>query len=106
MMAAEDRMLVCRDCGREFVFTAGEQAFYAERGFVPPTRCPACRAERRASRGSGDGPGYGASGFASEPRQMFPAVCADCGRETMVPFEPRSNRPVYCRECFQRHRGS
>ena len=94
-MAFADKMLVCRDCGTEFVFTAGEQEFYQDRGLQSePGRCPECRAARRQSR-SGD---YGA------PRQMHPAVCASCGKETEVPFEPRSGRPVYCRECFSQMR--
>lgn len=106
-MVSADRTLVCRDCGSDFIFSAGEQEFYAERGFVQPSRCPTCRANRR-----GDRPGSGAgvsqqrsreSGF-REPRPMFPAICADCGRETMVPFEPRAGRAVYCRDCFARHR--
>jgi CxxC-x17-CxxC domain-containing protein len=106
-MVAADRMIVCRDCGTEFVFTAGEQAFYAERGFVPPTRCPSCRASRRAERQGmpGDMTGTRPPGMApSQPRQLFPAICAECGRETMVPFEPRAGRPVYCRDCFSRQR--
>jgi CxxC-x17-CxxC domain-containing protein len=107
-MVTADKTLVCRECGSEFVFTAGEQEFYAERGFVEPSRCPACRAARRSGRSAG-GPGesYGSRSTSSMPReqrQLYPAVCADCGRETMVPFEPRAGRPVYCRECFARHR--
>lgn len=106
-MSMADKLLVCRDCGLEFVFTAGEQEFYAARGFNDPTRCPTCRAARRQMRGSG--PSASASGLGmgdSRPtRQLYPAICAQCGRETMVPFEPRNGRPVYCRECFQRLQG-
>jgi CxxC-x17-CxxC domain-containing protein len=109
-MVTADKTLVCRECGAEFIFTAGEQEFYAERGFVEPSRCPSCRAARRSGRQSGGlSDGYGARSSAPssgprEQRQLYPAVCADCGRETMVPFEPRAGRPVYCRECFARHR--
>jgi CxxC-x17-CxxC domain-containing protein len=107
-MVATDRTLICRECGNPFVFTAGEQAFYAERGFVEPSRCPTCRANRRAGRQAtgGNGDAYGAArpGGVQQPRQLYPATCADCGRETMVPFQPRAGRPVYCRECFNRHR--
>lgn len=47
----EDITLTCKDCGAEFVFTAGEQAFYAEKGFTnQPTRCPACRRARKQQR--------------------------------------------------------
>lgn len=105
-MVTADKTLICRDCGNEFIFTAGEQQFYAERGFVQPSRCPSCRANRRSDRtGAGDSGGYRSSQMGQrEPRPMFPAVCADCGRETMVPFEPRAGRPVYCRDCYQNHR--
>ncbi len=88
----QDETLTCRDCGNEFVFSASEQAFFAEKGFQnKPTRCPACRAARRAQNGGA--------------RQMYTVVCANCGRETQVPFEPRGDRPVYCRECFDQMRG-
>ena len=92
----EDKTLVCKECGNEFVFTAGEQEFYAERGFQnEPQRCKACRdARKNATRG---------------PREYFTATCAACGGEARVPFEPKSDRPVYCserreasyRECFR-----
>ena len=114
-----DQTLTCRDCGQEFTFTAGEQAFYQERGFSEPQRCPNCRASRKAQRtasgydsgysGGGGGGGYsssGGGGYSSGPRQMYPAVCSNCGKETEVPFEPRTDKPVYCRECFQERRAS
>ncbi|MCD7845940.1 MAG: zinc-ribbon domain containing protein [Oscillospiraceae bacterium] len=87
----QDKTLVCKECGQEFVFTAGEQEFYAERGFQnEPQRCKACRdARKAASRG---------------PREYFTATCAACGGEARVPFEPKSDRPVYCSECFARMR--
>ena len=47
----EDKTLVCQDCGQEFVFTAGEQAFYKEKGFEnEPKRCKACRDKKKAAR--------------------------------------------------------
>ena len=87
----EDKTLVCKECGQEFVFTAGEQEFYAERGFQnEPQRCKSCRdARKQAARG---------------PREYFTATCAACGGEAKVPFEPKSDRPVYCSECFARMR--
>lgn len=98
-MAFEDKTLNCIDCGAEFVFTAGEQEFHASRGFTnEPKRCPNCRRARKDSR---DGGGGGGGGYSSGPRQMYPAQCANCGRETEVPFQPRGDRPVYCRDCFQ-----
>ncbi|MBM7854827.1 CxxC-x17-CxxC domain-containing protein [Desulfohalotomaculum tongense] len=88
-----DKTLTCKDCGEDFVFSAGEQAFYAEKGFEnEPARCPQCRAARK-QRNSG--------GFRRE-REMYPAVCAQCGAETEVPFRPSGDRPVYCRDCFRR----
>jgi len=93
----EDKTLTCRDCGAQFVFTAGEQAFYAERGFQnEPTRCKPCRDARKATRNPG-----AASG---EPREMFETVCAECGKPTKVPFIPKSDRPIYCSECFAARR--
>ena len=81
----EDETLVCRDCGQEFVFSASEQAFFAEKGFMnKPSRCPKCRAARRAQNGNGS----------SAPRQMYDVVCANCGKATQVPFQPRGDRPV------------
>lgn len=96
---AQDKHLTCRDCGQEFVFSASEQDFYAEKGFEnDPTRCPACRQARKQQTGGGRN--YG--GFGSRPqRQMFPAVCASCGVQTEVPFQPSGEKPVYCRDCFQ-----
>ena len=87
----EDKTLVCKECGNEFVFTAGEQEFYAERGFQnEPQRCKSCRdARKNASRG---------------PREFFTATCARCGGEAKVPFEPKSDRPVFCSECFAQMR--
>ena len=86
----EDKTLVCKDCGQEFTFTAGEQEFYAEKGFTnEPQRCKACRQARKNARGE------------NTERQMFDAVCAACGKECKVPFEPREDRPVYCSDCFR-----
>ncbi|MHB0870699.1 MAG: zinc-ribbon domain containing protein [Chloroflexota bacterium] len=93
----QDKTLTCRDCGTSFVFTAGEQEFYASKGFSnEPTRCPGCRATRKRSQGGGE----------RTERQMFDAVCAECGKDTRVPFEPRSDRPVYCSDCFETQRSS
>ncbi len=97
---AQDKNLSCRDCGQEFVFSAGEQDFYAEKGFEnEPTRCPACRQARKQQSGGGRS-NYG-GGFDRPQRQMFPAICASCGVETEVPFQPSGEKPVYCRDCFQ-----
>jgi CxxC-x17-CxxC domain-containing protein len=95
-----DKTLTCRDCGRTFPFTVREQEFYAEKGFNnQPCRCPECRAVNKARMAGGTAPVPTAT-FDRPDRQMYPAVCANCGKATQVPFEPRSGRPVYCRDCF------
>ncbi len=97
----QDKTLTCRDCGRSFVFSASEQEFYAQKGFMnEPGRCSECRAANKARRGGAEARG------SSGPREMFPAVCAQCGKETQVPFQPHSDKPVYCSECFAAKRPS
>jgi CxxC-x17-CxxC domain-containing protein len=99
---ASDVTLQCRDCGREFQFTAGEQEFYASRGLTnQPSRCPDCRAARKGMGGGRGGGSYGDRGA----RQMYAAVCSSCGQETQVPFQPRGDKPVYCSDCFQQRGG-
>ena len=87
----EDKTLKCKECGNEFVFTAGEQEFYAEKGFQnEPQRCKACRDKRK-----------NANREPREPRQYFTTVCAKCGGEAKVPFEPREDRePPLCSACY------
>lgn len=95
MTTFQDKTLVCRDCGKEFQFSAGEQEFYQSRGLgSEPSRCQDCRQTKRRDR-SADG---------AAPREMHPAVCASCGKECEVPFEPKGDRPVYCNECFTKMR--
>lgn len=104
-MPFEDKSLVCADCGMEFSFTASEQEFYASKGFTnEPRRCPSCRSARKQERYGGGG--YGGGGRSRAPRQMYPVVCAQCGKETEVPFEPRHGRPVYCNDCFSKVRAT
>ena len=92
----EDKILICRDCGQEFTFSASEQEFFAEKGFTnEPGRCPSCRAARKQQTRGGGG------GYGRQQREMFPAVCATCGKETTVPFRPSGDKPVYCRDCYQ-----
>lgn len=92
----EDKILTCRECGAEFTFSASEQEFYASKGFQnQPSRCPACRAARRAAGGNAQPHGE---------RQMYEVICDGCGCTTQVPFQPRGDRPVYCRECFAKNR--
>jgi CxxC-x17-CxxC domain-containing protein len=99
-----DETLTCTDCGGPFVFTAGEQSFFAQKGFTnKPNRCPDCRAARKASggRARSGGAAAGGGGFDRGEREMFSAKCSQCGQEARVPFQPRSDKPVYCRDCFQ-----
>src|SRR5512146_1832626 len=107
MASTEDKSITCVDCGEEFLFTASEQAFYRERGLTnEPTRCKSCRDRRKAARGTGGGGGggyggggyggggggYGRGGGGGGEKQMYPAVCSNCGQDTMVPFQPTSGR--------------
>jgi CxxC-x17-CxxC domain-containing protein len=90
----EDRTLTCRDCGESFVFSAGEQSFFASKGLTnDPQRCPACRAAYKRSK-------------ASVVREYHAAVCGMCGGQAMVPFAPRADRPVYCSTCYDKVRAS
>jgi len=87
-----DQTLVCKDCGKQFTWTAGEQQFYAEKGFNnPPTRCPEDRSRAKSDR--------------MQNRQMYPITCSSCGKQDTVPFEPRGDKPVLCRDCFQKSKG-
>ncbi len=84
---AEDSTLTCGDCGAEFTFTAGEAEFYEEKGFTPPKRCPDCRQNKKDQR-----------------RTETEVTCAGCGTQTTVPFVPTSDKPVYCRDCFDKQK--
>lgn len=89
-MSHQDKTLVCKDCGNEFIFTASEQDFFEEKGFTnEPQRCKACRDARKNN---------------GRQREMFDAVCSSCGKPCKVPFQPREDRPVYCSECFSKQR--
>ena len=85
----EDKTLTCEDCGQEFVFSAGEQEFYAQKGLVnTQKRCPDCRkARRQRSR-----------------RRMHDAVCSQCGAQTKVPFKPIEGKEILCKECFKKRK--
>nr|HET6901548.1 zinc-ribbon domain containing protein [Ktedonobacteraceae bacterium] len=95
-----DKTLKCRDCENDFVFTAGEQEFYQQKGLMnQPGRCPSCRSARRNSSG-----GMGGRSGERAPREMHDVICAECGVETQVPFLPKNDRPVYCSSCFDKVR--
>ena len=94
-MTYQDKQIQCVECGNNFTFTAREQEFFASKGYAnEPKRCLNCRQKRRNAGGA-----EGATGN-SAPRQMYPAVCAQCGKECQVPFQPRQGKPVYCSECY------
>ena len=114
LLLYSDKVLTCADCSQDFVFTARDQEFYADRGFTEPRRCSSCRASRKAARGDSGG-GYGdtgggyvsdtgfgdrGGGYSRGPREMFTATCSSCGKEASVPFRPTSGKPVYCSDCF------
>lgn len=104
-MSYQDKTITCVDCGTKFTFTAGEQEFYASKGFTnEPRRCPACRSARRAAGGGTGAVGYTAT-FGSG-REMYVTTCASCGGEARVPFQPRTAKPVYCSNCFRAQGGS
>lgn len=90
-----DKVLSCKDCGAEFVFTASEQEFYKEKGFTnEPGRCPECRAARKAQSRNN-------RGFGRSEREMFTTTCSACGKPATVPFRPSGDKPVYCSDCYQ-----
>lgn len=96
----EDQELQCVECGQNFVFSGEDQEFYQQKRYSSPKRCPACRANRKMNGGGKSG-GGGGGGMRRGPRPQFQATCAACGIETTVPFEPKSDRPVYCSDCYR-----
>ncbi|HLY74016.1 MAG TPA: CxxC-x17-CxxC domain-containing protein [Planctomycetota bacterium] len=107
-MAYTDKQITCVDCGTNFTFSSGEQERFAQLGFTnEPKRCSSCRAAKKASQGGDAGASRSSGsrgGRSGGPREMFPAVCAECGKPTQVPFQPRGDRPVYCSDCFSNRR--
>ncbi|MFC1901724.1 CxxC-x17-CxxC domain-containing protein [Chloroflexota bacterium] len=107
-MSFQDKTLECSDCGNTFTFGVEEQEQFQSRGYTnEPKRCLDCRQARKAARPENSGNSYGNSSYGYTPRrQLFPAVCADCGKATEVPFEPSQGRPVYCSDCYRKVRAS
>jgi CxxC-x17-CxxC domain-containing protein len=103
-MSFQDKTLTCSDCNNSFTFSADEQEQFQSRGYTnEPKRCPECRQARKSERFANGGNTYASSNSGYVPaRQMFPAVCSDCGKATSVPFEPRQGRPVYCSDCYRK----
>lgn len=104
-MPYTDKTLTCADCATQFIFTADDQEFYAQRGFTEPKRCRNCRSARRNER-EGSDPNASFSRAPRPERELFDVVCSSCGQPTKVPFQPRGDRPVYCRDCFDKQGGS
>lgn len=98
---SENIQLTCSDCGQEFTFSAEDQAFFRERGYSTPKRCKPCRQAKKNEQGQGGG-----SGYRSMQSQGTPVICSGCGQQTTVPFEPRGDRPVFCKDCYQAQKGS
>ncbi|MCX7971295.1 MAG: zinc-ribbon domain containing protein [Negativicutes bacterium] len=95
-MSYVDKTLKCKECGCEFVFSANEQEFYAEKGFQnEPSRCSSCRQARKQNRNEGRRSG---------PREWYETTCSDCGATAKVPFNPTAGKPVYCNDCYQNHK--
>jgi CxxC-x17-CxxC domain-containing protein len=98
---AGDMQLTCSDCGQDFTFTSADQQFFQERGYSTPKRCKPCRQAKKSEQGGGGG-----SGYRPAPSHGTPVICSGCGQPTTVPFEPRGDRPVFCRDCYQARKGS
>ena len=95
-MEFQDKSLTCVDCGSEFIWTAGEQLFFADKQFKnEPKRCKGCKA-KRANRVS--------AGPSVSNRVETQTQCSACGKDTTVPFRPTQGRPVFCKECFQQRK--
>jgi CxxC-x17-CxxC domain-containing protein len=104
-MSFQEKSLRCSDCGTSFTFTVQEQAHYASRDLTnEPKRCSWCRAVRKIALNK-DVNGSGSYGY-SQQRQFFPATCAQCGKNTQVPFRPRGDKRVYCSDCYDKVRVS
>ena len=102
-MAIEEKTLSCTDCGASFAFTVEEQELFKSKGYTnDPKRCPACRQARKATQNANSGNYGNRGGFSTARREMFPVKCAECGKDTQVPFQPRGDRPVYCSDCYRK----
>ena len=97
-LMAGDMQITCSDCGQDFTFSSADQQFFQERGYSTPKRCKPCRQAKKDDQGG--------SGYRSAPSQGTPVICSGCGQPTTVPFEPRGDRPVYCRDCYTARKGT
>jgi CxxC-x17-CxxC domain-containing protein len=105
-MIYTDKQITCHDCGMDFTFTAKEQEQFASIGHVnAPKRCQPCRTKRKKATSKSNSYPTGGSGNidnGAAPRKTFAVKCSTCGKDTMVPFAPDANRPVYCYDCFRK----
>ncbi|MFC2149948.1 Mur ligase family protein [Calditrichota bacterium] len=96
-VGVDEEVVTCKTCGKVFIFTKSEAEYYASRGFDPPHHCRECRAQRRRSKsGAKTGNVVKAKGGAV----WTEVICEDCQKQTIVPFKPVGDRPVYCRDCL------
>lgn len=93
----QDRPIKCVDCNENFIWTAGEQVFFHDKGLKnEPKRCKPCKQaknERLAAIAAAQSSGV-------RQRIEVSVQCAQCGQQTTVPFYPSQGRPVFCRSCF------
>jgi CxxC-x17-CxxC domain-containing protein len=103
-MTSTDATLICRDCGATFSFPDEERRSFAALGHLhSPSRCPACRHERKI-RQAESGARPVPPGFREFTQIRTSVVCTACGQPAVVPFAARANRPVYCPDCYRRSR--
>lgn len=119
-MIEQTTEIECRECSSFFLVPPAERAFRREHGMDRPDLCPVCRAQHRANRHAdvlvsseqSESPdsrrplgvkklAVGGSGAS----RMYNATCDQCGGAARVPFVPRGDRPVYCRDCFNARKG-
>ncbi|MCZ7645079.1 MAG: zinc-ribbon domain containing protein [Planctomycetota bacterium] len=96
----EDKVLPCQECGKDFLFTAGEQRYFKKQNFGFPRRCKECREKRKAKAESEERKAAEAARHQTAHR----VICASCGIETSVPFKPDPSRPVFCKQCYTKAR--
>ena len=105
-MTLQEKSCTCFDCGASYVVSVEEQEAFKAKGYQNvPKRCPTCRESRKARQLASGNYRTILPGFRGE-RKLFEAVCAQCGKATQVPFEPREGRAVYCRDCYNSIRAS
>lgn len=91
-MDFQDKTLTCRECSKEFAWSADEQKFYADKGLQhPPGKCRDCRRKAKEQKTN---------------RPKWTIICKDCGKEGEVNFEPHNPNDVLCAECFAKARST